>query len=322
MSNSTVNNANDHKVNLIKWVYPVLIVFGVAGNLMSIKLIGRVCQRSFWLHKFFVLFVSLSFSDLTVLILGCGREYLDEYHEIKLRSSSLFACKFIFYFNYLFGSFSAYLNVFIAVSSATGLLKIKQSYIVIAGLFFVLACINIPFLIFTSLNENIHLVYECQLNETPYELEIIFFDNIICSLVPLLLAVIFSSLSLYKLLSNISNSDDECQCSVNKTECSCVRKEKPNDSRERIIVSCMTICYVITSIPLNYFIVQSWSSLGSSDSLASEKASLYSIGKILNFFKCSINIFFYILLDCSLSAKEPESIPLNSIQIQNKRLFD
>ena len=295
MRNLTLNDYQ--KVNLIRWTYPVLIGIGLVGNLLSIKLIARICQRSVWLQYFCVFFFSLSLADLIVLLFGCGREYLDEYHDAQIRSSSLFACKFIFYFSYLFASFSAYLNVLIAVSSAIKLPTPKQSCLAVSVVFFALAFFNLPFLLYTSLNENTSFVYECQLNETPYELEIIFFDNVICSLLPLLITIVFSIWSLFKLASNISHSD-ECQCSI-ETECSCVKKEKPNNMRERVIVNFMTICFVITSIPNNYFIVHSWS-FESNDSLPLLNTWFYLIGKFFNFLKFSINIFFYIFLYCSL----------------------
>lgn len=299
MNNSA--SIDQQKMNLLKWVYPILATFGIIGNTASLKLIARTCKQSVWLQKFSVFFKTQALTDLIVVLFGCLREYFEDYHLIQIRSSSLFACKFTFFVYYLSGCFSTYLNVIITAMSATEPFSARTSRFVITILFFACVCVNMPFLLYTSLNENINMVNECQLNETPYELEIVFIDNIISSLVPLLIATIFFTVSLVRFIASNINKKGlaECKCLLNDSNgsCTCVKKPKPNDNRNKSIVITTSFSYVLFLMPINYFIFYGWyKKLIDSTEFFSHFNLIYFIGKMLIFLKCSTNILFFILL--------------------------
>ena len=104
----------DTKTIILKYVYPVLFILGILGNILLIFLMIRIKRYLSQKQCFPFCLIMLSISDLNVLVFNCLREYLEDFHGFKIKSSNLQMCKLIFFMSYLFSSLSAYLHVCIA----------------------------------------------------------------------------------------------------------------------------------------------------------------------------------------------------------------
>lgn len=102
------------KYNLIKFVYPVLLLFGIVGNLISLLVMVRIYYRGKNFKQFALSLAALSIADLGILVFACLMEYLEDFLQVDIKSSHLIVCKLFFFVCYLFSSFSAFLHAFIA----------------------------------------------------------------------------------------------------------------------------------------------------------------------------------------------------------------
>ncbi len=105
------------KHNLIKYIYPILIIFGILGNLMALYILLKKAKLMVKFSRNFSFTVAnLCVAHLFMIVLGCLREYIDEMFGISISSLSIYSCR-IFYFScYMFSAFSSYLYTFIAYS--------------------------------------------------------------------------------------------------------------------------------------------------------------------------------------------------------------
>ena len=101
-------SADQVKMNTIKIAYPIILIFGLLGNLLSLIIMLKIYRgKKRGEQRFLINLIALSIADLAVLTFSCFREYSDDVLEWRLRSANLFFCKF-FYFNcYLFSCFSS-----------------------------------------------------------------------------------------------------------------------------------------------------------------------------------------------------------------------
>ena len=209
------------KYNLIKFVYPILILLGIFGNSLSIYVMinkyRSAKKTNNKRHNFSFCLAMLCFADLAILVFGCLREYTEEIFNVSIRSYSIYSCKFFYYACYLFSSFSSYLYAFIAFErwhAVTNPIKYKQKkgkknkkriiFIFVFCLF-----ISWPFLMFSTLQESIiikksqretiEFEIKCEVSHSSY-VKLTFLDVIFYNFVPFLFAFLFSNLTLVKLV--------------------------------------------------------------------------------------------------------------------------
>lgn len=324
-------SSNQFRFNPTKWIYPFLLFFGLIGNSISFTVMIRVYQRNTIFKKFSVCLAILSIADLNVMFFGCAREYLEEVG-IEIRSSSTFACKFIFFICYLFSSFSAFLHAFIAVERWLAVVKpfrskyyltSKLNKILIVILFIFCFVFNLPFLCYTTISETLvldktsvigaNVIKDCQLSETTYELEIILIDTVFFSLFPFMITSIFSFLTLFKLIRTKAFSASEYKKEEETSQASginlhhsyvCLFKREPDNKKQSktslkytLMLMSIPISYLITLFPINAIIFQGWLiKLKDTENLYENFGIAYSIGKTLMYLNSSTNFIFYILL--------------------------
>ncbi len=111
-----VNKIDFMKLNLIKFIYPILFLFGIFGNSISlIVMIKKYKSKNAKSNNdFFICLGALCFSDLVIIIFGCFREFLDEIFNASIRSHSKLSCRILMFVCYLFSSYTSYLIAFIA----------------------------------------------------------------------------------------------------------------------------------------------------------------------------------------------------------------
>ncbi len=209
------------RYNLIKYVYPFLIIFGFFGNSISIYVMAKKYKSAKKTknkhHNFSFCLAMLCGADLAILIFGCLREYLEEILHLAIRTQSIYSCKFFFFACYLFSAFSVYLYTFIAFErwyavtnpilykQKTG--KKNQKRIILIFVF--CSLISWPFLLGSTLQESIvpkksqsdviDFEVKCELSQAFY-LKLTFLDFIFYNCVPFLFAFLFSGLTLIKLI--------------------------------------------------------------------------------------------------------------------------
>jgi hypothetical protein len=210
------------KMNTMKIAYPLILVFGLVGNILSFIIMIQVYKRKRRAeNRFAINLIALSIADLAVLTFGCFREYSDEVLEWRLRSTNLFFCKF-FYFNcYLFSCFSSYLHAFISIErwyavsnpikSRISTVRNKRYILIIFSMCFL---ISLPYVYIAQLKQevtvnqanliDVQVANVCEIVQESFfvDLLIAINDYVICCIIPFILAFAFSSLTLLQLFKN------------------------------------------------------------------------------------------------------------------------
>ncbi len=277
---------NNLKNYLIKYFYPVIIVFGILANVISFLLMVKVHRKR--VYKIFPICLAiLCLSDCAILIFDCLREYLDIY-DIYLVSNSVYSCKITFFLCYLFYSFSSYLYVFISIMRCQAIqdpIKYKQEFSKenqkrIILIFLACLTINIPFLFYSILQksygqikpngERIVLKSKCQIYSNSYS-QLMILDAVFFYFIPFILILFFSIMTLVKLVkkyrfkecasqSGISKSESKCRTcqsvsslihtdSINKS-ISSLKARKNSSCKISLSLMALPIFYLITTLPL------------------------------------------------------------------------
>jgi len=218
------------KINLIKFFYPILLIFGIIGNLISFFVMIRIYKRGKNFHNFALSLAALSMADLGILLFGTSIEYIEDYIGIQIKAHNLFVCKFSFFICYLFSSFSAFLHAFIAgerwlaVASpfkSKLVCTFRANQITIVLLFLLCALFNMPLIWFSSVNDKISfdktsliqvkLIKECEIAAADVSFEFQFvltlIDSLFYCLIPFVVTSAFSCFTLIK-LKNIKNKNN------------------------------------------------------------------------------------------------------------------
>ena len=111
-----INSESIFKLKLVKIIYPPLCLLGIFGNFICLLFMIKSYKKERKENRnFSFCFSMLCGADLSTLVFGCLREYLEIVFDIKIRSYSKLSCKILFFGVYLCSSFSSYLYSFIAV---------------------------------------------------------------------------------------------------------------------------------------------------------------------------------------------------------------
>ena len=207
--------SNRIKLDLIKYVYPFLIVFGLLGNLLSFKVMLKRfrCEK----EKSSLSLAILSLADLAIILLGPTRELLENTFHLEIKSYSGLTCKFIFYAAYLLSAFSAYIFAYISYERYQAIahpIQYKQkslgrTFFQIGFILAFCAAITVPFFVFSTLIANVKLdgvdrldvKRRCEISSHVY-FELIIFDASLYFGTPFSVIIVFSMLSFGKLIRN------------------------------------------------------------------------------------------------------------------------
>ena len=242
----TLNQYNSFKHSLIKYIYPVILIFGILGNIVSLMVMIRIYKRKKNFHKFSLNLAALSLADLAVLLFGCFREYSDDILQLRLRSSTVYMCKIIYFSCYLFSCFSAYLHAFISVerwhaiaSPIKSKMRFEKNKTIIILIFLSCVLISLPLIYFPTLKQlitidrkselGIIVVNECEASQDKFFFDLILtlIDSVFYCFIPFLITFLFSILSLIR-LSFPSSKNNETEMvlinSRNKSSSSTLNK--------------------------------------------------------------------------------------------------
>ena len=136
-------------------IYPILfILVGTAGNLLSVYVVLRSKLRR---HSTFIYLAFLSIIDLAVLYTFCVNFILHAWFDLDLQQVSLTACKIYSFSIYFFPQTSAWILTAVSIDRVVALTggvrkarKIRQTYIILVSIFFILFLLNIQFLFYTN----------------------------------------------------------------------------------------------------------------------------------------------------------------------------
>jgi hypothetical protein len=122
--------------NLVKYVYPIILAFGIVGNFVSfMAMLNRYYNSrrhpktvattststtsSSTYYTFSFCLAILCLADFFMLVIGCLSVYLEQVSILEtsssFRSQSLFTCKAFRFACYLLSSFISYLHAYIAI---------------------------------------------------------------------------------------------------------------------------------------------------------------------------------------------------------------
>ena len=225
-----------------KFTYTLLLLAGILVDLAALLAMVkkyRSDKRSQRKHvnKFAFCLAILCFADLAILAL-CGlSEAIQLLFDFSVRSSSVFACKFLCFACYVFSSFVAHLYVFIAMDrweAATRPLKYKQrrmerSLKQIFALFLYCFCICLPFVYFPTLSEMPATMSGRETHEMKCKLpahllkRLTLLDAVFYSFLPFVFTLVFSSLTLIALVKErrtLTENKIQYKHNSNKTQSS------------------------------------------------------------------------------------------------------
>ncbi|CAF1025997.1 unnamed protein product [Brachionus calyciflorus] len=240
--------------SLIKTFYPFLLIFGLFGNSITFLTMLRIYTRRKNYQKFCFSLAILALADLLVLIIGCLREYLEIIFTINIRSNSDLTCKLNMFSCYLFSFFSVYLHGFIAIErwlAVSDPLKSKSKFtfriskIIILIIFLVCIVLTLPYLYFPKLEKSIQInhnsflnftiIDECAAND---EMALLSIDSLFYCLIPFLVTILFSSLTVFKLIQSktMMNRSNETEI-LRQNSLRCRAMFRKRDSAKRSIVN-------------------------------------------------------------------------------------
>lgn len=227
----TNNSTGDaFKLTLIKYTYPIILIFGLFGNVISFIVMLRIYNKRKNFLNFSLSLATLALADIVVLIFGCLREYLDDVHNFSLKSSSAYSCKIILFTCYLFSCFSAYLHSYIALErwhAITYPIKSKTKFtfrinkIIMFTIFLICFAFNMPLLWFSTIKQlilldnsdslGLKIVDECDIIVSSGDyfisnLILVSIDSLFYCLIPFIITIMFSGLTLIRLINNSSTS--------------------------------------------------------------------------------------------------------------------
>ena len=208
------------KYNLVKFLYPLLFLFGIFGNSLCLFVMTkkyRLKSKNRNNNNFAFYLAMLCFADLAIIIFGCLREYIDEVFDVSIRSASIHSCRFFYFVCYLFSAFSSYLYAFIAWErwhAISDPIKHKQNRSnrnkkTILLIFTYCFLISLPFLYYPALNESVKpdenepmlfkLLQKCEITNSG-DILLTLLDSIIFCFIPFLISVLFSVFALFQLV--------------------------------------------------------------------------------------------------------------------------
>ncbi len=138
-SSYNVTMSNEIRLGLIKYFYPIILLVGLLGNLVSFvamlrknsiecKYIVTYTDTSSSTnssrnknhyskqppHTFSFCLAMLCMADFFILVFGCLHEYAETTLGISVRSTFVITCKTVYFACYLFSSYVSYLHAYIA----------------------------------------------------------------------------------------------------------------------------------------------------------------------------------------------------------------
>ena len=218
---SARRHADLFKASIIEYVYPILLIIGLIGNMISLITMIRIYRRKQVQKTLAVSLAALSLADIFVLIFGCSREWIEIKYNLQIKTFNNMSCKIILYLCYSASSYSGWIHVFITMERCIAVFKpldIKRicsnginrfSNILILAFCLV---INSPLLCFTELDEKLifspksefalSVVKFCEVKQDrPFVKSLILFtDSIFYCLLPFILIFIFSFIAIFKLI--------------------------------------------------------------------------------------------------------------------------
>ena len=326
---------NIQRLFYVKYFYPIILVFGILSNMFSFWIMVKIYSQK-KNAKFALSLAILSLTDLAVLIFGCLSDYTERVYDFSLRSSSIYVCKFMFYCCYLFSCYSAYIHAWICYDRYKSIvspirsnaLKSKRKRKTIFGIFIFSMVMSAPFIYFANINEVltiltdsktsqeiIHFKEQCQLHQDDFAIDLAqaLIDLLLYEFTPLLIIIIFSSLSVQELIRNraqfiqvrdrnmrtgsiVTNLDQEeiVDYKMSKNVRRCVSS---SNMKTTLMLSIIPLSYLLTKLPIFVIILLKLkNNFLEKENSKNVYVKEYEIAKTLMFFNYSINIFYYVIL--------------------------
>ena len=202
------------KDSLTKYFFPILILFGLFGNLASFKVTFTRSRLKNEKHS--LCLAILSFTNMLIIVLGPLREYVEFKYEMNIKSHSPLICRLVVFFGYMCSTYAAYTFSFIAYERWQAIkcpfdykLKRRNSTRYQLGLLLAFSfMITMPYFLFPRLvaedneenNYDENHQMKCLLDKYYFELTV--YDAILFFTIPYIIIIVYSTLSFNKLFKN------------------------------------------------------------------------------------------------------------------------
>jgi len=217
--NGSLLQTNAVKDMLIRYFFPFLILVGLSGNLVSLKVTFSRCRLKSEKHS--LCLVILAATNTCIIILGPLREYVEYVYGLNVKSHSSLVCHLVVYTNYLCNTYAAYTLSFIAYERWQAikcpfkykLKRIQSTRNQLALILAFCAVVTMPYLYLARLVENKYDggrvggggeantgQMKCILDQFYFQLNIV--DAVVFFAVPYTIIIVYSTLSFFRLLLN------------------------------------------------------------------------------------------------------------------------
>ena len=332
---------NLYRLFYVKYFYPVLLTLGVLSNICSFFIMLKIYNQK-KNSKFALTLAILSLADLAVLIFGCMTEYTEEVLDFSLRSSSLYACKLIFYGCYLFSCFSAYMHAFIAFERyraivnpiKSNILKSKRKKKTICIIFMFSLMLSGPFFYFAKINDVLGITHmdeqafisfkeHCELYQNNFALDLTqaLIDSVFYQFIPLLVIIVFSSLTAKELIANrsifliakVKNKSSHTSGNHRQTRVMSSIQTQANKNSVSINAANYNTSLMLVILPLSCFLTKCpifviillklENNFFEKENSKNVYAKEFEMAKTLMFLNYSVNILYYIVFGKSYRKK-------------------
>ena len=269
--NSTVSNDSDgdevERLELVTqylWriVSPVLILVGVVGNCVNLAVVWKM---RFWRRTPLLLLAILALTDITVLLDGLLRYWINYTFDVDVRTISDASCKINLFVIYLGMQFSSWILVCMTIDrfiktnfpfTYMRVITVRKAYVVVLVLFVFLSGVNLHFFWTNGIINST----ECDDITTSYEnfeeYVFVYIDFSILSAVPFIIMIILN-VFIFRALNK--------QLAFRKRSVVASRKDKQKESRRLFsrkltrMLLFVSFYFLVSTVPISvYFMYDSY----------------------------------------------------------------
>lgn len=317
---------NQMKHNLIKYFYPLLSIFGIFSNLISLHIIlEKIKSKSKFNRNFSFILANMCLACLLIILLGCLREYIDEMLDVSINSISILSCRLFYFFCYFLSAFSSHLYTYIAYShwqnvknlnrkDPQKILPERWNRIFILMIFAYCVMVSLPFLYFPLMSEkikhdlndplNIRIYEKCEISKNG-DILLTAIDSIIFHFIPFFLSIVFSLLAIINLLRRKELID--INLNYNKNDSQSTKKTnldsfKNNETQEMVEIKKGKFC---RNFPEDNFKIDSVTDTNMEKNIFNDMYSFETSNpKTSSYCKLAILVFLfpiaYLVMNCPI----------------------
>lgn len=285
---------------LWRCISPILILIGVFGNILNISVVWRM---KFWRKTPLFLLAVLAVTDITILLDGLLRYWINYTFDFDIRSISNGSCKVNLFVIYFSMQFSSWILVCMTVDrffktnfpfAYIRIVTIKKTVVIVLCTFVVLSAVNLHFFWTNGLVDG-----ECtSVNEKYFNFEeytFVYIDLVLLSVIPFLIMAVLNCFIYRALKEQISFRSTSVVGSTRHRRQDNKRHNKRQFSRKLTRMLLFVSCYfLVSTVPISaYFIFDSYVHYDDNALYDARKDVAWSILYLFQYSNYSLNFIWY-----------------------------